>query len=212
MPRLSQTRRDLLNSLMKDTIFEATTTVLCQHGVDGTTMNRVAEAAGLAKSSLYDYFSSKNELLVFAVNRMFAPTVEAFRGDCGMELPAAEKLRRIAHQAFASVEKHRGLLVAVHARRSSRRDRVSRLGAFVRRSWKPCRRYSRREWRTGICVRKTSRRFHGCFIGMSGEMCELWLASDPPEPVEQRVETLLRVFLGGMLASPAKDAFQLSRV
>ena len=86
MPRLSQTRRDLLNGLMKDTIFEATTTVLRQHGVDGTTMNRVAEAAGLAKSSLYDYFSSKNELLAFAVSRMFAPTVEAFAGIANMEL------------------------------------------------------------------------------------------------------------------------------
>ena len=59
MPRLSKARKKLLDTMMKESIFEATTSVLSEHGVDGTTMNRVAEAADLAKSSLYDYFSEQ---------------------------------------------------------------------------------------------------------------------------------------------------------
>jgi AcrR family transcriptional regulator len=206
MPRLSQARRDLLNGLMKDTIFEATTSVLRQHGVDGTTMNRVAEAAGLAKSSLYDYFSSKNELLAFAVSRMFAPTVEAFAGIASMELPAVEKLRRISHMAFASVEKHRASLLlflrddlrnVTESSRLEHRPLVIEALSVVFAQGMADGQFRQED------IALVSRMFLGCL----GEMCELWLASDPPEPVEQRVETLLRVFLGGMLASPAKDAF-----
>ena len=72
MPRLSKARKELLTTMMKDSIFEATTSVLSAHGIDGTTMNRVAEAADLAKSSLYDYFQNKDELLAFVANRIMA--------------------------------------------------------------------------------------------------------------------------------------------
>ena len=206
MPRLSQTRRDLLNGLMKDTIFEATTTVLRQHGVDGTTMNRVAEAAGLAKSSLYDYFSSKNELLAFAVSRMFAPTVEAFAGIANMELPAAEKLRRIALMVFASMEKHRGSLLLFL------RDDLRNVTESSRLEHRPLVMEAlsvvfTRGMEDGQLRQEDIASVSRMFLGCLGEMCELWLASDPPEPVEQRVDTLLRVFLGGILVSPAQDAF-----
>ena len=49
MPRLCKARKELLTTLMKESIFEAATAVLNEHGVNGTTMNRVAEAAELAK-------------------------------------------------------------------------------------------------------------------------------------------------------------------
>ena len=77
MPRLSKARKALLNTMMKETIFEATTSVLCKHGVNGTTMNRVAEAANLAKSSLYDYFESKDDLLRFFNTRLVEPFFQA---------------------------------------------------------------------------------------------------------------------------------------
>ena len=79
MPRLSKTRRELLNTMMKESIFEATTTVLREHGVEGTTMNRVADAASLSKSSLYDYFQNKDDLLAFVSDRI----MWAFPEDAG---------------------------------------------------------------------------------------------------------------------------------
>ncbi len=52
MSRCARREKELLNTMMKESIFEAATSVLCGTVVDGTTMNRVAAAAKLAKSSL----------------------------------------------------------------------------------------------------------------------------------------------------------------
>ena len=137
MPRLSKARKELLTTMMKDSIFEATSSVLCTHGVDGTTMNRVAEAADLAKSSLYDYFQSKDELLAFVANRIMAPTAQLIEEIAQADLPATEKLGEIVRAAFASVEQHRALLLLLlrdnlrHVAESSRRSIRSRVDQTV---------------------------------------------------------------------------------
>ena len=112
MPRLSKARRELLTTMMKDTIFEATSSVLCQHGVDGTTMNRVAEAANLAKSSLYDYFPEQRRVAgVRGRPHHGSRRPSSSRTLPILDLPATEKLREIVRKAFASVERHRALLL-----------------------------------------------------------------------------------------------------
>ena len=137
MPRLSKARKELLTTMMKDSIFEATSSVLCTHGVDGTTMNRVAEAADLAKSSLYDYFQSKDELLAFVANRIMAPTAQRIEEIAQADLPATEKLGEIVRAAFASVEQHRALLLLLlrdkfrHVAESSRQSIRSRVDQTV---------------------------------------------------------------------------------
>ena len=91
MPRLSEARKELLTTMMKESIFEAATSVLSEHGLDGTTMNRVAAAADLAKSSLYDYFPSKDELLEFVSDRLVAAFHAGRRGNpAGRPACAAE--------------------------------------------------------------------------------------------------------------------------
>ncbi len=110
MPRLSKTRKDLLTTMMKESIFAAASSVLCEHGVDGTTMNRVAEAADLAKSSLYDYFPSKNELLEFVCERIVTPFMEAVEETLRADLPAPQMLERIARIAFETGSKHKVIL------------------------------------------------------------------------------------------------------
>ncbi|MGO9109287.1 MAG: TetR/AcrR family transcriptional regulator, partial [Thermoguttaceae bacterium] len=110
MPRLSKTRKKLLTTMMKESIFEATTSVLSEHGVDGTTMNRVAEAAELAKSSLYDYFSSKDELLEFVSDRLEAPFMQAVEETLQADLPAPQKLERILRIALETGTKHKATI------------------------------------------------------------------------------------------------------
>jgi AcrR family transcriptional regulator len=110
MPRLSKTRKELLTTIMKESIFEAATSVLNEHGVDGTTMNRVAETADLAKSSLYDYFRSKEELLEFVVDRMFIPFMQAVNEILQADLPAPQKLEKVLRIALETGAKHKGIL------------------------------------------------------------------------------------------------------
>ena len=73
MPRFSKARKTLVDTMMKETIYEAAASVLSKHGIQGTTMDRVAAAANVAKSSLYDYFESKDELLRFINTRLVEP-------------------------------------------------------------------------------------------------------------------------------------------
>ena len=51
MPKLTAIRKQALDDIMKEAIFEATVAVLGQHGVEGMTMDRVATAAGVRRIS-----------------------------------------------------------------------------------------------------------------------------------------------------------------
>lgn len=135
MPRLSEARKKLLDSMMKESIFEAATSVLSEHGVDGTTMNRVAEAGDLAKSSLYDYFPSKDELLEFVSDRLRTPLMQGIAETLGANLPAPQKLERILRIAFETGTKHKAILgLLVHSDQEyqvRRRTRGQILEAFT---------------------------------------------------------------------------------
>jgi AcrR family transcriptional regulator len=79
-------------------IAEAAMHLFSEKGFNETSMREIGEAAGAGKSTLYDYFPSKEEILIF-----FA--VEEVRQLAGLaaeiltqELSAAEKLRRILHK------------------------------------------------------------------------------------------------------------------
>lgn len=110
MPRLSKTRKALLTTMMKETIYEAATSVVCKHGIGGTTMNRVAEAANLAKSSLYNYFHDKDELLRFFNARLVEPCFQAIEETSKTDLLAPQKLEKILHTFWEYSVKHRGVL------------------------------------------------------------------------------------------------------
>ncbi len=61
-------------------------------GVDGTTMNDIAQASGKGRRTLYTYFKSKNEVYLAVVeselNRLYAMLLDV----AGRNLPADEKL------------------------------------------------------------------------------------------------------------------------
>jgi len=54
MAQLAERRKELVTGLMKDAIYAAAVEILTKQGVDGLTMDRVAETAGVAKGSLYN--------------------------------------------------------------------------------------------------------------------------------------------------------------
>lgn len=92
MPRLTAIRKQALDDIMKEAIFQAAVAVLSEHGVEGMTMDRVATAAELAKGSLYKYFSSKRSLLEFIYARMIDPLFESLEQTVASPFSANEKL------------------------------------------------------------------------------------------------------------------------
>ena len=92
MPKLSARKKEILDQLMKGTIFEAAVAVLSEHGVKGMTMDRVALAANLAKGSLYRYFQSKKALIEFVYSIVVDPIYENLKEVAVMDKTAIEKL------------------------------------------------------------------------------------------------------------------------
>lgn len=95
MVKLAERRKELLDSMMKEAVYEGAVAVLTEYGLDGTTMDRVAAASGMAKGSLYNCFRSKQELLEFVHDRVVTPLHEAIDEVVDGSLGAAEKLAAI---------------------------------------------------------------------------------------------------------------------
>lgn len=92
MPKLTAIRKHSLDEMVKQSLFEATVTVLGEYGIAGMTMDRVAAAAGMAKGSLYRYFTSKTNLLEFVYEKLASPLYHELEDIASSERSAVEKL------------------------------------------------------------------------------------------------------------------------
>lgn len=106
MPKLSAIRKQALDEMMKNALFEASVAVLSEHGVEGMTMDRVALAAGMAKGSLYRYFRSKQELLEFIHAKLVDPIFLELEGLEAKDQPALEKLSGQLRSMLEHVARH----------------------------------------------------------------------------------------------------------
>ena len=203
MPRLSKARKELLTTMMKDSIFEATSSVLNVHGINGTTMNRVAEAADLAKSSLYDYFQNKDELLSFVANRIMVPIAERIEEIAQAERPATEKFAGVIRAALGGVEQHRTLLVLLV--RDKFRHGPDEVGQSVReRVVRTLTAVFEQGMREGRIRRDDPAQLSRLFLAAVGEFCEIWITADPPDEIERCVEKLMQIFLHGVAAESGR--------
>jgi AcrR family transcriptional regulator len=106
MPKLTAIRKQALDGMMREAIFEAAVTVLAEHGVDGMTMDRVAVAANMAKGSLYHYFSGKQALLELVHAKITEPIIGNLEAVVATEQPAIAKLASHLHKLLEHVASH----------------------------------------------------------------------------------------------------------
>lgn len=76
-------------------VFEASVHLFLEKGFQETTMQEIAKASRMGKSSLYDYFKTKDEILVSVLEDEFDGLIRRARRLAEGDLPAAEKLRQI---------------------------------------------------------------------------------------------------------------------
>ncbi|MBN1853681.1 MAG: TetR/AcrR family transcriptional regulator [Pirellulales bacterium] len=107
MSKLMARRKRLVDSMMRDAIYEGALEVLEEFGLNGATMDRVAAAAGVAKGSLYNYFHSKDELLTFVHERTVQPLEETIQQIATTHQTAAEIIESMAHHWRRYVVEHR---------------------------------------------------------------------------------------------------------
>jgi TetR/AcrR family transcriptional regulator, cholesterol catabolism regulator len=200
MPRLSEARKEWLTTMMKETIFEAATSVLCEHGMNGTTMNRVAVAAELSKSSLYDYFRSKDELLKFVCNRIIEPLLQAIEKVVDADTSAREKLEAILRTVFEDLGSYQRLFgplmwddqfrEAMQPSKEAARTTLFQHFANIFEQGMDEGAFRR------IDAAQVARMFMACVM----ELCEAQVASGENDQVHRQIEALLQFFLHGISA------------
>ncbi len=78
-------------------IFNAAAHLFIEKGFIETSTREIAEAAGMGKSSLYDYFQTKEDILFWYFQDEFDDMAASARIIASQPLSAVEKLRRIIH-------------------------------------------------------------------------------------------------------------------
>lgn len=75
-------------------------------GVEKTSMREIANLAGLGKSSLYDFFQSKDEIVVFAIEVQVNHAITTVQKIINANLPPEQSLREIMEINLAYSKKN----------------------------------------------------------------------------------------------------------
>jgi AcrR family transcriptional regulator len=106
---------------MRLQIFDAASKLFLEQGYHETSMRQIAEAAGMGKSTLYDYFPNKAEILLFFTDQELGMTYETAAQIAEQEMPVSEKLRAIMRSLWTYLDQNRAM-AALLTREVSRLD------------------------------------------------------------------------------------------
>ena len=88
-------------------IFNASVGLFLSKGFRETSMREIAEAAGMGKSSLYDYFRTKDEILLWAIDDELYDLNTAAHEIASKPLPAVERLRLLMSNHLSNLLERR---------------------------------------------------------------------------------------------------------
>src|SRR5215470_17785572 len=94
-PQAQVTKEAVLKEFRVREMMEAARRVIGRYGFEGTTIDRVAEEARVAKGTIYLYFSNKEDLLHAAVFEGIRMMVDETRREDRPELPPLERLHAL---------------------------------------------------------------------------------------------------------------------
>jgi AcrR family transcriptional regulator len=110
MGKPAKKRKAAWEDMMKQSIFEATVTVIKKHGPGGIRMDRVAKAAEMATGTLYNYFKDKDALLLHVKDTLFAPYHEKLRDIVAGDMSPPDKLEAHFRLTFRHLSEQRDIL------------------------------------------------------------------------------------------------------
>jgi AcrR family transcriptional regulator len=93
-------RRQIVNKLIKDTVYDSVMEILHESGNEKLTMDEVASKAGVSKGTLYNYFKNKEDLMAFVEQQTIDPIIEGLGEIRERNISASEKLKETAKFIF----------------------------------------------------------------------------------------------------------------
>jgi AcrR family transcriptional regulator len=201
MTTLAERRKELLDSMMKDAVYEGAVAVLTKYGLQGTTMDRVAAASGMAKGSLYNCFRSKQELLEFVHERVVAPLREAIDEVVDGSLGAAEKLTSITRMWREYLVQHQAVFEFLINDQAAKQRLMATEQTARATGVNQVARIIRQGIQEGVFRPVEATAVAEMLINAAIGMVEQEFASGKPRPVDMAVEMLMSVFLYGLVVT-----------
>lgn len=178
-------------------IFAATVGLVLQKGFHETSMREIAAAAGLGKSTLYDYFQSKDDILTFVIEEATHEVAQRAQAIACLDLPPDERLRRIMQMHMAYMQANESLLLRLSAE-------VQRLGTESRRCIQQ-QRYAYQDLVASVIQEGIAR---GCFRRVTplhaarllvNSLLSVLYTSRPTGGAEEMLDEAVDIFLKGIL-------------
>jgi TetR/AcrR family transcriptional regulator, cholesterol catabolism regulator len=100
-------------------IFHRVAHLFVKNGFQETSMREIAEAAGIGKSTLYDYFTTKDDILVYFFEDQLNDLTEAAQRIALQNISADERLRQVmkVHLEFLQANKSQFMNLSLEAQR-----------------------------------------------------------------------------------------------
>jgi len=109
MEHTKKKRREIFDEMTKRLILDAALKTLLEEGVEGFTMDRVAQEAGVAKGTLYLHFKDKEVLLIETIEKGFEPFFSKAETIFNSDQSPDRKLEAFALEGFLFFEQQRQL-------------------------------------------------------------------------------------------------------
>lgn len=102
-----RTKHDVICEFRCEEILEAARKIFARKGFDNATVDEIAEAAGVAKGTVYLYFQSKRDIYLEALRRGLAAVIEETSRDMDAAPTAADKIRAFIATRVRYAEENR---------------------------------------------------------------------------------------------------------
>jgi AcrR family transcriptional regulator len=110
MPALGKTKKEVVSEFRSLEIIEAARTVFAAKGFNNATMDDIAEAAGVAKGTVYLYFPSKREIFLETFRQGTLALQEEVARNMAAEADTEGKIRAFIRTRLDYSERNRGFI------------------------------------------------------------------------------------------------------
>ena len=115
MPAVRKSKHTVVTEFRCSEILDAARKVFARRGFGGATVDEIAEAAGVAKGTLYLYFPSKREIYLKVLKRGLALLIEETARNVTAAPAPAGKMRAFIETRVRRAEENRDLIVIYHS-------------------------------------------------------------------------------------------------